>query len=208
MTTFVPPYPQAMIANYSGYGSGASPQAVNGNGSVSGSSSQVPEKHNLTWVAGDTAIFSGHNDDAFFFAGVCLTEVDPGLDPDRPDGITWTMATWQSQVRGSKPIYWGYWWPPLMPYGAFLMAFVVTAEFVEDHGTPEEPVAGTVVTLSGGTIWPGDWKWDLQTKYYPDPMDLEHYGVRTWKSGDVTVLPQVTMDPIVPPSHWPVYEYA
>lgn len=203
MTTWVPPYPQAMISGYSGYGSGGS--FVNGNGSVS-SSTQVPEQHNLTWVAGDTAVFS------FFFPGVCLTPVDPGLAPDRPDGITWTMAVWESQVRGDKPIYWGYWWPPLMPYGAFLMAFAVTASFVEGYtGTPDAPIPatpGTLVWLSGGTIWPGSWKWDLQTKYYSDPMDLEHYGVRTWKSGDVEVLKQVTMDPLYPPSHWPVYQYA
>jgi hypothetical protein len=95
-----------------------------------------------------------------------------------------------------------------MPYGAFLMAFAVTAVFVEDYDVAGVATPGTLVTISGGTIWPGDWKWDLQSKMYPDPMDLEHYYVRTWKSGDVTVLPQVTMDPIVPPSHWPVYQYA
>lgn len=200
MTPFVPPYPQAMIPNYSGYvaGSGVNGVSINGSGTGITSSSQVPDKHDLTWVAGDTASFQ------FYFDGVCWVDVDPIGATPRPDGIAWVMTTWQSQVRSPNWTYWNYWWPPVRPYGGLLMTFVVTTQFLEDY-SGQGP--GTLVSLQGGTIWPGNWKWDLQTKQYADPLDLAHYAVRTWMSGDVEILTQVTMDQPYPPSHWPVYEY-
>lgn len=187
MTTWVPPYPEAMVAGYSGYPSGAG-SFVNGDGADS--SSQVPTPFDLTWVAGDTAFFQ------FFFVGVCWTPTEP----TDTLGLTWVATSWESQVRAKYYTYYNYWWPPTWPGYRYLMSFAVTAELLTD------PVLGpgTMVTLNGGTIWPGEFVWDLQTKQYPDPLDLAHYYVRTWRSGKATVMAQVTQDDRYPPSNWPM----
>src|SRR5262252_4242804 len=72
-TEFVPPYPEAMQTNYTGYNTGTGSGDPNDWSSTdpSGALSQVPETVDLTWVASDTAMFS------FFFPNVCWVDVDP-----------------------------------------------------------------------------------------------------------------------------------
>jgi hypothetical protein len=190
---FKPPYPATLIANYSGYPAVTS---VNGNG-TGASASQVPDSYDLHWVAGDTAYFE------IFFPGVCWVDVDPGTETPP---VSWVDTEWQSQVRAKAYQYYGYWWPPTWPGYRFIMAFTVSASFEPTDYNGQGP--GTVVSLVGGSIWPGSYVWDLQTKQWPDQVnDPDIYHVRTWKSGKATIDPQVTQDDIFPPSNWPVYPY-
>jgi hypothetical protein len=187
---FIPPYPQALVSGYTGYGA----DVGSWNTDVA-SSEQIPLAHDLTWVAGDTAAFT------FFFDGVCWTAVDPS--PTAP--VMWEYTTWRSQVRTTAYYYYGYWWPPTFPMGALLMEFVCTSEYVEN-----DPVlgTGTLVTIKGGTSWPGDFKWDLQSEAHTDVTIPEYYEAHTQYQGKVKVLPQYTSPTIYPPSNWPVYSFA
>jgi hypothetical protein len=159
------------------------------------SSSMLPQNFDLSWVASDTASFT------FFFAGVCWTEIEPA----DALGLTWVNTIWESQVRNPNWYYWGYWWPPTWPGYRYVMTFTVAAEFVADHNG-EGP--GTLVTLTGGTIWPGEFVWDLQARSFADPVNApDVYTTRTWITGKATVDPQVTQQDYYPPSHWSVYPY-
>jgi hypothetical protein len=189
---FKPPYPQALQANYSGYGSGSG--SVSGSGDTP-SSSQLPDPYDLSWVASDTAEFQ------FFFADVCWTDTDPS--PTVP-GVTWEKVLWSAQVRTTYGYYYGYWWPPVFPLGGLIMQFGVTSQYMENDsvfGT------GTMVTLTGGTLWPGTFNWDLQADTYGDPVNApDSYTTRTWLQGKATVTQQVTSPMLVPPSNWPIYK--
>jgi hypothetical protein len=191
---FVPPYPKALVPDYSGYAPGAVSGASGGTGAADGgASSQVPTSYDLSWVAGDTVEFK------FFFPNVCWVEVDPGSTQ-----ALWEYTTWRSQVRTSHYYYYGYWWPPTFPMGARIMEFVCTAEYVEDD--PDKGT-GTWVTLRGGTSWPGDFKWDLQSEAHTSTLDPYFYEAHTWYQGNVKVLPQYTSPTLYPPSNWPVYSF-
>lgn len=191
---FIPP--TTFLPGLNGTGSGS----VSGSGTGTASSEQVPESYDLHWVAGDTAEFD------FFFDGVCWTPVDPGLASNRPDGIVWEQTAWEAQVRSGNYWYYGYWWPPVWPgYWPTIAVFHVSASFVEDFNGMG---AGTMVSLNGGTIWPGSFVWDLQTTQYPyAPADVSVTTVRTWLSGKAIVDQQVTQNDLYPPSNWPVYPY-
>jgi hypothetical protein len=60
---------------------------------------------------------------------------------------------------------------------------------------------------AGGSIWPGTFKWDLQTKQFADDVTTQ-YKTRTWLSGDAVIAPQTTQDDLYPPSNWSAYPYA
>jgi len=187
---FVPPYPQALVSGYTGFGQiGWGATGDDG----SGASSQVPKSYDLEWVAGDTAVFD------FFFANVCWTPTDPS-----PTQMPWEPVSWRSQVRTSHYYYYGYWWPPTFPLGAFLLEFACTAEYVED-----DPIngSGTTVTIKGGTPWTGDFKWDLQSEHHVNVNDPSFYEARTWYQGKAKVLPQYTSPTIYAPSNWPMYSF-
>ena len=155
---FVPPYPKALISGYSGFS--AADSTGGGASAASGaSSSQVPDTYDLEWVAGDTAIFE------FYFDGVCWTDVQPA----NPQGLTWVMTDWAAQVRAPHYTYYGYWWPPTWPGYQYLMAFTVTSEFMDDFNGLGP---GTMVTLNGGTAWPGSFVWDLQTSQAQRSTDM------------------------------------
>lgn len=187
---FVPPYPKAMVPDYSGFGATAGVPG-GGDGTSGGStSSQIPDTYDLEWVAGDSAEFQ------FYFDGVCWT----ALEPTDTLGLTWVQTLWEAQVRIKAYSYYGYWWPPTWPGYRYITSFVVTSEFLDDFNGLGP---GTMVTLNGGTLWPGEFVWDLQTTQ-PD----QSAPVRTWLSGKATVDPQVTQADRYPPSHWPVYPYA
>lgn len=176
----------AMIPGYTGYETTVTEPTP--------STSQKPQPYDLDWVAGDTVQFQ------FFFDNVCWTDIEPGVHT----GVPWQRTTWQAQVRARHNAYWGYWWPPVWPgRWPMILNFVVTSEFVTDYLT-QGP--GTVVTMTGQTMWPGKFLWDLQTKTYPDPM-LAAYNTRTWLSGKATIAQQTTQDQPYPPSNWPVYQY-
>jgi hypothetical protein len=185
---FIPP--TAFLPGLNG-GSGS----VNGSGSDTGSSSQVAQSYDLHWVAGDTADFQ------FYFDGVCWVDTEPADTL----GLTWVDTVWESQVRMAQALYYGYWWPPVWPGYRYLFSFTVTAAFQADFNGLGP---GTMVTLTGGTIWPGDFVWDLQTKQWANPTDTATYTTRTWLSGKVVVDPQVTQQDIWPPSNWYVYPMA
>jgi hypothetical protein len=190
---YKPAYPQALVPNYSGYGVAAT--GVNGNGSTSPSASQVPDPYDLTWVASDTAQFS------FFFKNVCWTETDPS-----PTLYPWAMTKWSAQVRTTSWYYYGYWWPPMFPLGRYLMAFTVTTKYMENDAVLG---TGTLVTLTGGSFWPGNFRWDLQADTYADPVgNPDVFTSRTWLAGKATIQGQVTSPMIYPPSNWPIYQYA
>lgn len=187
---FVPPYPQALVNGYTGYADLSGGSGSNGDSSQS----QVPKSYDLSFVAGDTATFT------FFFPDVCWTATDP--TPAAP--IVWEPVTWRAQVRTSHYYYYGYWWPPTFPMGAFLMDFTCTSEYLEndpDLGT------GTQVTLKGGTTWPGDFKWDLQSEHHVDPLDPGFYEAHTHYQGKAKVLPQYTSPTLFAPSNWPLYSF-
>lgn len=185
---FVPA--SAMSAGFTGYASGSV------NGSEPGMSSQDPTPYNLSWTAGDTAEFD------FFFDGVAWT------NPVPTDlfGLTWKKTIWDAQVRSGAFMYYGYWWPPVWP-GRWptLVKFDIWTEVVENFNNALGP--GTVVHLSGGSIWPGNFKWDLQTKQFADDVTTL-YKTRTWLSGDAVIAPQTTQDDLYPPSNWSAYPYA
>ena len=198
---FVPPYPEAMIPGNTGYA--VVGDGTNGGGGGSGSAATFP----IPVVSGDVVLpfrfrfrlrspLAGAGDTftvQFFFPGVCWVDVDPVLDPARPDGITWEYRTWQAQVRGDKLVYGGYWWPPAYPVGPWIQDFVIDATW-KDSVLPsmEDPKAtgpGTWVTLLTSIFWPGDWVWDLQSIYYLDPVLQPTLGAtRTWVAGKATIL--------------------
>jgi len=195
-TQFVPPYPEAMQTNYTGYsGTGNPNDWTTGGDGTAGSLSQVPETVDLEWWASDTAMFS------FFFPNVCWVETDPS-----PTLTTWAKTVWKSQVRTDKAFYYGYWWPPVFPLGRFVMEFTVTSSYAE----PSDPTkVGTTVYLTGHTMWPGTYKWDLQAQTYPDPVNQPTvFTTRTLKAGTATIHGEVTSDMLYPPSNWGVYPYA
>lgn len=177
-------------------GSGNGSGSVNGSGSDSSSSEQVPDSYDLHWVAGDTVTFE------FFFADVCWVPIDPApADPL----ITWENTTWHAEVRTTHLYYYGYWWPPVWPVGGFILSFDVTAVYMDQDPTLG---SGTMVTLKGGTFWPGTYKWDLQSEAHTDTANPDHYEARTWLAGAATVDPQTTVpSQPYPPSNWPVYPY-
>jgi len=197
---FKPLYPKAMIDGYTGYEM---------TGSVSGSGTATdmvlkPTTQNLEWVAGDTAHFQ------FFLPGVALMPDDPGtIDPSVSP---WQRTKWDAQVRNPGYWYYGYWWPPVWPgFTPFIMAFTIKAEYgSQQQGTPPTTVYGTVLTLTGGTIWPGDFVWDLQSEVFtanvpPPPTEQDTFYTKTWMSGKAKVDTQVTQPDLYPPSNWPVY---
>jgi len=120
--------------------------------------SLMPTTQDLEWIAGDTAVFQ------FFFPGVAWTPVVPTGDLVTL-GLHWVQTKWESQVRAPNGYYYNYWWPPLFPGYRWLMTFETHAQVVpywQGQG------AGTLVTLKGATVWPGDYVWDLQTKQWPE----------------------------------------
>ena len=193
---FKPLYPQSMVPGYNGYNAPSSSVS----GSTTPSASQVPDPYDLTWVASDTAQF------AFFFKNVCWTDVVP---VPAPTLYGWTKTVWCAQVRTTWGYYYNYWWPPVFPLGGYVMAFNVTAQYMGDP-TPDPVLGtGTLVSLTGGTFWPGKFKWDLQADTYADVANPDTLtSVRTWLSGNATVLSQVTSPQIYPPSNWPMYAAA
>jgi hypothetical protein len=186
---FIPP--STFLPGLGGSGSGS----VNGSGSGAEGSDQLPDSYDLHWVAGDTVIFE------FFFADVCWVPVNP--NPVAP--IVWQDTTWSAEVRTTNLFYYGYWWPPVWPVGGFILSFAVTAVYIANDPTLG---SGTMVTLKGGTFWPGTFKWDLQSESHTDVANPDHYEARTWLAGTATVDPQITVPgQPYPPSNWPVYEY-
>jgi hypothetical protein len=190
---FVPPYPKALVPDYSGYSAAVGSSQGSGSTNSGGTSSQLPDTYDLEWVAGDTAEFQ------FYFDGVCWTD----LAPTDTLGLPWVETLWEAQVRIKAYSYYGYWWPPTWPGYRYITSFVVTSEFLDDFNGLGP---GTMVTLNGGTLWPGAFVWDLQTTQTSHPALV--VTVRTWLSGKATVDPQVTQDDRYPPSHWSVLPYA
>src|SRR5262252_1790794 len=171
---FMSPYPQAMIADYTGAeGAGLTSAATGAGAPVN--LSDLPLAYNLSWVAGDTAYFS------FFFQNVCWL---PAAPTPPPTLYAWENVTWRSQVRTPQSYYFGYWWPPTWPLGAFIMEFTVTATYMENDATLG---TGTLVTIKGGTTWPGNYVWDLQSEHHVDQADLTYYEAHTRIAGSVTV---------------------
>jgi hypothetical protein len=190
-TDFVPPstfLPGVSVSGSNGSGTGT-------NAASTGSTSQTPDEYDLHWVAGDTAEFQ------FYFDGVCWTDVKP----TDTLGLTWVMTQWTSQVRAEGWYYYGYWWPPTWPGYRYVMTFTITTEFLDDFSNLGP---GTMVTLTGGTIWPGHYLWDLQTKQWEDPLLVDAWTTRTWLTGKATVDTQVTQPDLYPPSNWHVIPYA
>jgi hypothetical protein len=159
------------------------------------SSTQEPTPYNLSWTAGDTAQFD------FFFDGVAWTNPAPA----DLHGLTWVKTVWEAQARSGAMLYYGYWWPPVWP-GRWptIVKFDIWTEVLADYNSLGP---GTMVHLSGGAIWPGTFKWDLQTKQFADNVTTL-YKTRTWLSGDAVIAPQTTQDDLYPPSNWGTYPYA
>ena len=190
---FVSPYPKAMIPNYTGDEAGSS----YGSGDAA-LLTQLPTTQNLSWVAGDTATFS------FFFPNVCWTPTQPAPPPTL---YAWENVTWRSQVRTTKAYYYGYWWPPVFPLGYFIMEFSVDATYLGDP-TPDPTLGtGTLVTLTGGTAWPGHFAWDLQSEHHTDVSNPDWYAAQTHLQGKADVTGQVTNPQLTVPSNWGAFPY-
>lgn len=175
---YTQPYP--VLAGPGGVALGSVPTDT----TAVGKSSQTPTQHDLEWTAGDSAAF------AFFFDNVAWTPDDPFTVNPPPTGIVWECHAWASQVRTKNPWYLGYWWPPVQPYGRLLLDFSVDATWYDDF---QSNGPGTLITVSGGTGWPGQFVWDLQSTHYPDPLDTSVWFTRTWIQGAVTINGQVTV---------------
>jgi len=193
---FVSPYPKALIPDYTGAETASGSGAGGGGGTGAAASlDQLPTTQDLSWVAGDTATFT------FFFQNVCWTPVVP-VPP--PTLYTWENVTWRAQVRTPGAYYYGYWWPPIYPLGRLLVDFTVTAAYKEN-----DPVlaTGTLVTLKGGTMWPGSFVWDLQSEHHTDSANPDFYEASTHVRGKATIIGQVSNWQTSPPGYWGVYPY-
>jgi len=193
---FVSPFPQAMIPGYSG--AEAASGSVTGGGGGAGTAvslEQLPTTQDISWVAGDTATFT------FFFADVCWTPVVPAPPPVLH---TWENRTWRAQVRTPGAYYYGYWWPPIYPLGYLLVDFNVSAQYMENDATLG---TGTLVTLKGGTMWPGKFVWDLQSEHHTDVSKPDFYEAHTHIRGNATIIGQVSNWQTSPPGYWGVIPY-